>query len=138
MKGEAPANTLGIRAVDDYTFEVTLEKPVPFFIKLLSHPVLAPPYRRKSLSNMEPLGHNRKNIVTNGAFTVSDWKVNEKMVMVKKTANIGMQTTSSWTRSLGCQLAMLTSHSTAIWRARLTKHCLSQRRKKSQTVEEVP
>lgn len=42
MKGEAPANTLGVRAIDDHTFEVTLEKPVPFFIKLLSHPVLAP------------------------------------------------------------------------------------------------
>lgn len=84
MKGEAPANTLGVRAVDDYTFEVTLEKPVPFFIKLLSHPVLAP-VPQKVIEQHGAAWTQPQNIVTNGAFTVSDWKVNEKMVMVKNS-----------------------------------------------------
>ncbi|NRF64402.1 peptide ABC transporter substrate-binding protein [Vibrio coralliilyticus] len=82
MKGEAPANTLGVRAIDDHTFEVTLEKPVPFFIKLLSHPVLAPVHQA-TVEKYASEWTQPKNIVTNGAFTVSEWKVNEKMVMTK-------------------------------------------------------
>ncbi|OUS21217.1 peptide ABC transporter substrate-binding protein, partial ['Osedax' symbiont bacterium Rs2_46_30_T18] len=42
MKGDKPASSLGVRAIDAQTFEVTLAAPVPFFVKLLSHPVLAP------------------------------------------------------------------------------------------------
>ncbi len=84
MKGDQPISTLGVRAVDDYTFEVTLDAPVPYFVKLLSHPVLAPVHQatveKHGTSWTQP-----KNIVTNGAFTVSDWKVNEKLVMQKNS-----------------------------------------------------
>ncbi|MGF1750011.1 peptide ABC transporter substrate-binding protein [Vibrio cionasavignyae] len=82
MKGKMAPDTLGVRAIDDYTFEVTLEQSVPFFIKLLGHPVLAPVHQ----ATIEKHGSNwtqPENIVTNGAFTVSSWKVNEKMVMTK-------------------------------------------------------
>lgn len=82
MKGEASAESLGVRAIDDHTFEVTLEKPVPFFIKLLSHPVLAPVHQA-TIEKHGSAWTQPENIVTNGAFTVSNWKVNEKMVMVK-------------------------------------------------------
>ena len=82
MAGKAASSSLGVKAIDDLTFEVTLEKPVPFFIKLLSHPVLAPVHQ----ATVEKHGNEwtqPKNIVTNGAFVLSNWKVNEKMVMVK-------------------------------------------------------
>jgi len=82
MQGKAEPSSLGVRAVDDLTFEVTLEKPVPFFIKLLSHPVLAPVH--KATVEAHPNEWTQPQyIVTNGAFVVSEWKVNEKMVMVK-------------------------------------------------------
>ncbi|MDF5109502.1 ABC transporter substrate-binding protein, partial [Vibrio parahaemolyticus] len=61
---------------------VTLEEPIPFFTKLLSHPVLAPVHK----ATVEKHGNRwtqPEHIVTNGAFTVSEWKVNEKLVMVK-------------------------------------------------------
>ncbi|WP_020405652.1 peptide ABC transporter substrate-binding protein [Hahella ganghwensis] len=80
MKGEAGPETLGVRAVDDVTFEVTLEQPVPFFLKLITHPVLVPVHQE----TIEKYGNawtQPENIVTNGAFTVSEWKVNEKMVL---------------------------------------------------------
>ncbi|MGR5499323.1 peptide ABC transporter substrate-binding protein [Vibrio sp. DNB22_10_4] len=82
MAGKAAPETLGVRAIDDLTFEVTLEQPVPFFIKLLSHPVLAPVHQ----ATVEKYGSEwtqPTNIVTNGAFSVESWKVNEKMVMKK-------------------------------------------------------
>jgi len=82
MKGDKPASSLGVRAIDAQTFEVTLAAPVPFFVKLLSHPVLAPVHQA-SVEKHGSQWTQPGNIVTNGAFTVSDWKVNEKMVMVK-------------------------------------------------------
>ncbi|MEZ8372492.1 peptide ABC transporter substrate-binding protein [Vibrio splendidus] len=82
MAGKAAPDTLGIRAVDDLTFEVTLAKPVPFFIKLLSHPVLAPVHQATVEAHASEWTQPQY-IVTNGAFIVSDWKINEKMVMVK-------------------------------------------------------
>ncbi|MCK8063770.1 MULTISPECIES: peptide ABC transporter substrate-binding protein [Vibrio] len=82
MKGEAEPESLGVKALDEKTFQVTLEEPIPFFTKLLSHPVLAPVHK----ATVEKHGNRwtqPEHIVTNGAFTVSEWKVNEKMVMVK-------------------------------------------------------
>ena len=34
--GKAPLDTLGVKAVDDYTLEVELENPVPYFVELTS------------------------------------------------------------------------------------------------------
>lgn len=45
MKGEAEPESLGVKALDEKTFQVTLEEPIPFFTKLLSHPVLAPVHK---------------------------------------------------------------------------------------------
>lgn len=84
MKGDKPASSLGVRAIDDYTFEVTLNAPVPYFVKLLSHPVLAPVHQA-TIEKHGKTWTQPNNIVTNGAFTVSDWKVNEKLVMQKNT-----------------------------------------------------
>ncbi|WP_245609251.1 peptide ABC transporter substrate-binding protein [Vibrio pacinii] len=82
MAGQVSATELGVKAIDDLTFEVTLEKPVPFFIKLLSHPVLAPVHQT-TVETYASQWTQPQYIVTNGAFIVSEWKVNEKMVMIK-------------------------------------------------------
>ncbi|NAW58224.1 MULTISPECIES: peptide ABC transporter substrate-binding protein [unclassified Vibrio] len=82
MKGEASPQTMGVRAIDAHTFEVTLEQSVPFFIKLLSHPVLAPVHQA-TVEKYASEWTQPQYIVTNGAFTLSEWKVNEKLVMVK-------------------------------------------------------
>ncbi|MDR4369399.1 ABC transporter substrate-binding protein, partial [Bacillus cereus] len=37
-KGEKPLTDLGAKAVDDYTLEVELEKPVPYFLNLMAFP----------------------------------------------------------------------------------------------------
>ena len=41
-QGKMPAEELGVRAVDEKTFEVTLERPVPFFLKLMVFPSFYP------------------------------------------------------------------------------------------------
>ena len=39
---EKPVTELGAKAVDDYTLEVELEKPVPYFLNLLAFPSYYP------------------------------------------------------------------------------------------------
>ena len=39
---ELPADQLGVKAVDDHTFEVELERPVPYFISLTAFPTFLP------------------------------------------------------------------------------------------------
>lgn len=38
MEGEVDKETLGVEAVGDYEFKVTMEKPVPYFISLMAFP----------------------------------------------------------------------------------------------------
>ncbi len=84
IAGEKEPNELGVRAVDDYTFEVTLDAPIPFFAKMVTHSTLFPAHR----ATIETHGDKwtqPENIVTNGAYTLSDWRVNERMVAVRNT-----------------------------------------------------
>ena len=41
-KGETPVDQLGVKAVDDKTLEITLERPTPFFLELLAHQTALP------------------------------------------------------------------------------------------------
>lgn len=42
VAGNAAPDTLGVKAVDDHTLEVTLTKPTPYFVKMVSHPTTFP------------------------------------------------------------------------------------------------
>lgn len=41
-KGETPVDQLGVKAVDDKTLEITLERSTPFFLELLAHQTALP------------------------------------------------------------------------------------------------
>ncbi|WP_062263658.1 ABC transporter substrate-binding protein [Endozoicomonas arenosclerae] len=84
VKGEKPADSLGVKAVDDKTFQVTLEKPVPYFIKMLAHQTTFPVPQKV----VEKLGDNWTrpgNMVSNGAYKLADWRVNEKIVLERNS-----------------------------------------------------
>ena len=63
------AEDIGVEAVDDYTFRITLRQPAPFFVGLLAHQF----FRLVPKQAIEKHGQNwtrPENIVTNGAFKV--------------------------------------------------------------------
>jgi oligopeptide transport system substrate-binding protein len=72
---------VGVRAVDDYTFEVTLEAPTAYFIKMLYHNFFRPVPRQ----SIERWGDQQwvkpNHIVTSGAFRLSSWTPYEKIVV---------------------------------------------------------
>ncbi len=79
-----PTSELGVKAIDDNTFEVTLSEPVPYFYKLLVHPsVSAVP--KAAIEKFGDKWTQPANIVTNGAYKLKDWVVNERIVLERNT-----------------------------------------------------
>ena len=76
---------VGVRALDDFTFEVTLEAPTAYFVKLLYHQFFRPVPRQAIEKYGDQLWVKPQNIITSGAFKVAEWKPYEKIVVVRNT-----------------------------------------------------
>ncbi len=74
---------LGVRALDDYTFQVTLDAPTAYFIKLVLHQFFRPVPRQAIEKWGDQLWVKPQNIVTSGAFKVSEWSPYEKIVLTR-------------------------------------------------------
>ena len=63
------AEDIGVEAIDDYTFRITLRQPAPFFLGLLAHQFfrLVP---KQAIEKHRSDWTRPENIVTNGAFKV--------------------------------------------------------------------
>jgi oligopeptide transport system substrate-binding protein len=73
LAGELPVEELGISLLDEFTLQITLTGPTPYFLGLLTHPATYPVNRR----NVEEFGARFSrpgNLVSNGAFVLKDWK----------------------------------------------------------------
>ena len=82
IKGDKPPESLGVRSIDDRILEVTLERPLTYFVDMLVHAStypLHPSTVNKHGSNWPRLGTH----IGNGAFQISDWVVNEKIVLTR-------------------------------------------------------
>ncbi|CUW21052.1 Periplasmic oligopeptide-binding protein precursor [Serratia grimesii] len=80
LTGKKSPQTLGIKAIDDKTLQVSLSEPVPYFISMLSHTSLKPVKR----SVVEKFGDKwtlPTNYVGNGAYRLNEWVVNERIVL---------------------------------------------------------
>ncbi|MGR3309600.1 MAG: peptide ABC transporter substrate-binding protein [Candidatus Brocadiales bacterium] len=73
---------VGVMAVDDYTLVATLERPTPFFLFLTAFPTLQP-VNRRCIEKHGDDWTKEGNIVSNGPFRLKDWKINQKIRLVK-------------------------------------------------------
>ncbi|PEW14184.1 peptide ABC transporter substrate-binding protein [Bacillus cereus] len=73
-KGEKPVTELGAKAVDDYTLEVELEKPVPYFLNLLAFPSYYPLNEKFVKEKGDKYGLEADTTVYNGPFVMASWK----------------------------------------------------------------
>ena len=76
---QAKAEDVGVLAIDDYTLQVTLEKPTPFFIKTITDSVFRPvpqqTVEKYGVDWMKP-----ENIVSSGAFKLVEWTAKKQIV----------------------------------------------------------
>lgn len=80
INNKKPASSLGVKALDDHTLEVTLSEPVPYFYKLLIHPSLSP-VPKTAIEKFGDRWTQPANMVTNGAYKLKSWTVNERIVL---------------------------------------------------------
>jgi oligopeptide transport system substrate-binding protein len=79
---EPDPNKLGVRAIDDRTLEVRLKAPTGFFLKLIGAPAFSPAYRPAVEKYGAQYGRPG-NLVSNGAFMLSEWTPQSRIVAVK-------------------------------------------------------
>lgn len=86
--GELPPEELGARAIDDKTFELTLEHPAPYLLGLLTHyttfPVPAHIVEQYGDSWIQP-----ENIQVNGPYKLVYWKTGDQLVADKNPGGFG-------------------------------------------------
>ncbi len=79
---EADLGKLGVAAVDEDTFQITLTGPTPFILGVLTHNISFPVHK----ATVEKFGDEWTrpgNQVGNGAFVMSDWVPQSQVTLVK-------------------------------------------------------
>lgn len=80
IDGKAKPDTLGVKALDDKTLQVTLSEPVPYFPDTLIHTSVKP-VNQKTVEKFGEKWTDPANIVVNGPYKISEWQVNDKIVL---------------------------------------------------------
>ena len=81
-KGQSQTEELGVRAVDDRTLEITLERPTPYFLELLTHQTSLPVHPA-SVESHGTAFVKPGNYVSNGAYVLSDVVPNSHIRAIK-------------------------------------------------------
>ncbi|TVR02080.1 MAG: peptide ABC transporter substrate-binding protein [Deltaproteobacteria bacterium] len=68
--GEATEDEVGVRALDDWTLQVELQKPIPFFLEVVSFFTLFPVHRASIEEHGQENAFRAENLVTNGAWAM--------------------------------------------------------------------
>ena len=79
----ASVDTLGVKAIDEKTLEITLAFPMPSFLEMLSGTIYYPLRQDKVEEYGEQYGTEPEYTVFNGPYTVTEWTHNSKIVLTK-------------------------------------------------------
>ncbi|KLN59331.1 peptide transporter [Kiloniella spongiae] len=79
---EKDLTQLGVKAADDKTLEVQLEGPAPYFLGMITHSVAYPVHKATVEAHGEAWTRP-ENMVSNGAFKVTEWTPQSRIVAVK-------------------------------------------------------
>lgn len=81
-EGKAKVDTLGVKALDDTTLEITLNEPVPYLPDLLTLPVTYA-VNKKAVETHGEKWVEPANYVVSGAYKLKDWVVNSHITIEK-------------------------------------------------------
>ncbi len=87
-EGNAAWSEVGVRVENDRTLILELENPTPYFLRLLSHPAWYPVPENVLNQFGDPFGRatgwtRAGTLVSSGAFQLVDWRINERLQMVR-------------------------------------------------------
>ncbi len=78
-------DTLGIKAIDDYTLEVTLEKPTAYFLELTAFPTFYPIRQDIIEKYGDTWTMSPESYIGNGSYVMIERNIDDNIVMVKNT-----------------------------------------------------
>jgi oligopeptide transport system substrate-binding protein len=81
--GKAKVEDLGVKAVDDQTLEVELERPTAYFERMLSFGTFYPARQDITTKYGESYAADADKLVYNGPWLIKEWKHNASLKMVK-------------------------------------------------------
>jgi oligopeptide transport system substrate-binding protein len=73
MNKTKPVTDLGVKAVDDYTLEVDLAKPIPYFETYIAFPVLYPQNQKYVEAQGKDYAKDAAHLLFNGPFKLTKW-----------------------------------------------------------------
>ncbi|UCB30884.1 oligopeptide ABC transporter substrate-binding protein OppA [Duffyella gerundensis] len=80
ISGKKSPDTLGVKALDAHRLQVTLSEPVPYLLSMLTHTAMRP-VNARVIARWGDKWTQPDHYVGNGAYTLSEWVVNEKIVL---------------------------------------------------------
>lgn len=84
--GKKPVSSLGAKAVNKYTFQVTLEKPIPYFNQLIMNATFLPQDKKVVQQAGKKYGTSSKYLAFNGPYKMSSWSSpNNSWTMTKNS-----------------------------------------------------
>lgn len=101
---------LGVTAVDDYTLQVELVNPAPYFESFAAFPVFVPLNEEFVESQGENFALEVENMIFNGPFVMTEWKHEESWTLEKNpdywdAENVGLD---------GIEVSVVKERSTAV------------------------
>lgn len=84
---KAKIEEVGMKAIDDYTLEIVLDHPIPYFLTQLAFYTFAP-VNEKAYTDIgaDQYGKDVETICSNGAYKVTQWVHEEKIVLTLNEA----------------------------------------------------
>ncbi len=89
FKGEVGAEEVGVKALDDYTLEATLNYPLPYFKALLSFYTYMPVRKDVVEANPDTWFRNPETFICNGPFKLAEYKTGDSLKLVKNEEYYG-------------------------------------------------
>ncbi len=82
LSGELPPEQLGVTAMDEFTLQISMRDPTPYFLALLSHSSTYPVHP----ANVQEHGSafsRPGNLVSNGAYVLDEWVIRSRISLLK-------------------------------------------------------
>ena len=79
INGDVPPSELGVKALDDFTFQVELTASLPYFAAMTTHATTFPTHK----ATIEKYGADWTkpgNMISNGAYVLTEHVINERLV----------------------------------------------------------
>lgn len=82
-EGKVSADEVGVKVIDDYTLQITLERPTPYFLGKLAYKTFYPVNQKAYEQYGDQYATEASNIVTNGPWKMESWVHEDQIVLVK-------------------------------------------------------